>query len=240
MNIPILYEDKDIIIINKPAGLTTHADGKTEEYTVAEWFAENFPASKKVGEPLLLADGTEILRPGIVHRLDKETSGVMLLAKTKPAFEFYKNKFKNREMKKIYHAFLWGELKEDEGKIDRPIGRSNKDFRRYSAQRGARGEVRNALTEYNVIYRGKGYSFVSALPKTGRTHQIRVHFMAINHPIIGDALYAPKYKKDLGFKRVALHAYALNFFDRKEKEITVKAPDPEDFKVAAKKIGLIK
>ena len=240
MKIVVLYEDKDIVVINKPAGLTVHPDGKTKEKTLVDWFAKKYPRSLKVGEPLVLTDGTVIERPGVVHRLDKETSGVLLMAKTQPAFEFYKNKFKNREMRKVYHAFVYGEVKEDEGKIDRPIGRSNKDFRRYSAQRGSRGERRDALTEYNVLFRGKGYSFISAMPRTGRTHQIRVHLMAINHPIVGDALYAPKHKKALGFDRVALHSYALSFEDRNGKEIVVKAPDPEDFKNAAKKIGLIK
>ncbi|MFZ2038952.1 MAG: RluA family pseudouridine synthase [Minisyncoccia bacterium] len=252
MKIPILYEDKDIAIINKPAGLMVHPDGKSKparpndsghsggEKTLVDWVLQKFPATKKVGEPITLTDGTVIIRPGIVHRLDKETSGVMIVAKTKAGFEFYKDKFQNREMKKVYHAFVWGEVKEDDGKINRPIGRSSTDFRLYSAQRGARGEIREALTEYNVLFRGKGYSFVSAMPRTGRTHQIRVHFKAVNHPIIGDALYAPKYRKALGFKRVALHSYAINFIDRQGKEITVKAPDPEDFKIAAKKIGLIK
>ena len=255
MKIPVLYEDKDIVVINKPTGLIVHPDGKKKtrcntgqpkcsetdrEKTLVDWIVKNYPRIKNVGEPLILADGTEIARPGIVHRLDKETSGVLLIAKTQPAFEFYKNKFRNREMKKVYHAFVWGEIKNDDGKIDRAIGRSNKDFRRYSAQRGARGELREAITEYNVLFRGKGYSFISAMPRTGRTHQIRVHLMAINHPIIGDSLYSPKHKKALGFDRVALHSFALGFQDRNGKDIIVKAPDPDDFKIAAKKIGLIK
>ena len=240
MKIPVLYEDKDIIIINKPVGLMVHGDGKTKEKTLVDWILKNYPKTKNVGEPIELPNGDLIPRPGIVHRLDKETSGVLLIAKTQPAFDFYKSKFQNREMKKIYHTFVFGEMKLDEGKIDRPIGRSSKDFRRYSAQRGSRGERREALTEYFVIFKGKRYSFVSALPKTGRTHQIRVHFMAINYPIIGDSLYAPTHKRDLGFKRVALHAYALSFTNRTGEEITVKASDPDDFKVAAKKIGMIK
>lgn len=240
MKIPILYEDKDIVVINKPAGLTVHPDGKNKDKTLVDWVVKQYPKSANVGEPLILKDGTIIKRPGVVHRLDKETSGVLLLAKTQPSFDFYKEKFRNREMRKVYHTFVFGEINEDEGKIDRAIGRSNKDFRRYSAQRGARGELRDALTEYNVLYHGKGYSFVSAMPRTGRTHQIRVHFKAINYPIIGDSLYAPSHKKDLGFKRVALHSFALSFEDRKGKEIVVKAPDPEDFKLAAKKIGLLK
>lgn len=239
MEIPIVYEDKNILIINKPAGLVVHPDGKTEEYTLVDWLLENYPKIKNVGEPLVLSDGTEIPRPGIVHRLDRETSGILLITKNQKAFDFYKNKFKNRDMKKIYHAFVYGEIEEDEGKIDRPIGRSNKDFRRYSAQRGARGEMREALTEYRVLHRGKGFSFVSITLKTGRTHQIRVHFLAINHPVVGDSLYAPKIKKALGFKRVALHSYALSFTDQTGEERVVKAPDPEDFKSAAKKIGLI-
>jgi 23S rRNA pseudouridine1911/1915/1917 synthase len=239
MEIPVLYEDKNIVIVNKPAGLVVHGDGKIDEYTLVDWILEKYPKMKNIGEPLVLADGTEIVRPGIVHRLDRETSGVLLIAKTQKAFDFYKDKFKGRQIKKIYHAFVWGEMKEEEGKINRPIGRSSSDFRRFSAQRGARGEMRDALTEYRVLHRGKGFSFVSITLKTGRTHQIRVHFSAINHPVVSDTLYAPNMKKQLGFKRVALHSYAISFIDQNDKEVTVKAVDPADFKVAAKKIGLI-
>ncbi|MDE1988808.1 MAG: RNA pseudouridine synthase, partial [Patescibacteria group bacterium] len=130
--------------------------------------------------------------------------------------------------------FVYGEMKDDEGIIDRPIGRSKKDFRQWSAQRGARGMMREAITHYKVMARNRGFSFVEAIPKTGRTHQIRVHFKAINHPIVSDSLYAPKKEKALGFERLALHAYSIEFNSLDEKKIKVEAPYPEDFKKALK------
>ena len=255
MNPSILYEDKDILAINKPAGLVVHSDGrstslttsKTTEPTLVDWLIKKYPETrpvrdregsqrefisngiKDVGELGRNSEGEEILRSGIVHRLDRETSGVMLIAKTQKAFDILKKQFQNREVKKIYHAFVWGSVKADEGTVDRPIGRSSKDFRMWSAQRGARGEMREAVTEYKVLKRLDDYSFVEISPKTGRTHQIRVHFKAINYPLVADKLYAPKKENTLGFKRLALHSYQITFKDVAGESRTVVAPYPEDF-----------
>lgn len=228
----ILYEDEDIIAINKPAGLVVHSDGKTAEPNLVEWLLSKFPEIKDVGEPGKDSNGKEVLRSGIVHRLDRGTSGVMLVAKTQEAFECLKKQFQAHEIKKTYEAFVFGEIKQDEGTIDRPIGRSSKDFRMWSAQRGARGEMREARTEYKVLVRGGGYSFIEAYPKTGRTHQIRVHFKAISYPLVGDALYAPNRENTLGFSRLALHSREVAFKDTKGESHTVVAPEPEDFMVA--------
>ncbi|MFA6552682.1 MAG: RluA family pseudouridine synthase, partial [Candidatus Paceibacterota bacterium] len=175
-----------------------------------------------------------ILRPGIVHRLDRETSGVIVVAKNQKAFEFLKEQFQNRKIQKTYLAFVYGELKKDEDKIDRPIGRSKNDFRKWSAQRGTRGELREAVTEYKVLERGNGYSYVEVMPKTGRTHQIRVHFKAINYPIVCDSLYASNMPEALGFKRLALHSRSLEFELKDGKKIKIEAPLPADFKKAEK------
>jgi len=236
MNPIILYEDNDILAINKPAGMVVHFDGKTNERNLTDWVLENYPEAKEVGEPSRDIKGNIILRPGIVHRLDKDTSGVMLVAKTQKAFEFLKQQFQEHTINKIYHAFVLGEVKNDSDVIDRPIGRSNKDFRMWSAQRGARGELRDAITEYTVLKRTKDWSFVEARPKTGRTHQIRVHFKAIHHPIVADPLYAPKGSEILGFKRLALHAYSIEFalLDGTMKQVT--APYPEDFVLITTKL----
>lgn len=232
MRIDILYEDKDMVAINKPTGLVIHSDGKTKEKTLVDWilqkYLHEYPKIKEVGEPLKI-ETRIIYRPGIVHRLDRETSGVMLIAKTQKAFENLKKQFQEHEIKKIYHAFVYGEIKDNKGTIDRPIGRSNKDFRMWSAQRGARGELREAITDYEVVSRGHGYSFVSVFPKTGRTHQIRVHFKAINYPLVADSLYAPNRENILGFTRLALHSYEVVFKDLKDIVHIVKAPHPEDF-----------
>ena len=236
--ITVLYEDSDVIVINKPAGLVVHSDGKRKESTLTDWIDKNYPESKGVGEPLTLSNSDVIERSGIVHRIDRETSGVMLIAKNQPAFLYFKKQFQDRLVSKIYHTFVYGEMKDDDGVIDRPIGRSRKDFRQWSAQRGARGAMREAVTHYRVLARSGGFSFVEVIPKTGRTHQIRVHFKAVNHPIVSDSLYAPKKEKALGFERLALHSYSIEFNSMKGKKIKATAPYPEDFEKAIKIINV--
>ena len=255
----ILYEDENTIAVNKPAGLVVHPSsraeahygassdglgrtlqskvlGKTTEPTLVDWILQKFetayPGIRNVGEPGKSATGEIIYRPGVVHRLDRETSGVMLVAKTEKGFQNLKKQFQDHEIQKVYQAFVFGEIKQDKGMINRPIGRSASDFRKWSAQRGARGEMREALTEYEVMRRGHGYSFVSMMPKTGRTHQIRVHFKAINYPLVADSLYAPDKENSLGFKRLALHSHKITFTDTSGKSHTVTAPYPDDFKQA--------
>ena len=230
--VKILFEDEDVLVINKPVGLVVHADGKTEEPNLCDWILKNYPKLEDVGEPLVLKEGTEIKRPGIVHRLDRETSGVLIIAKNQKSFLFLKEQFKNRKIKKIYNSFVWGEMKEEEGEINRPIGRSRKDFRLWSAQRGTRGKLREAITEYKVLKKNKDFSFLEINLKTGRTHQIRVHMKAVNHPVVGDKLYAPKRDFALGFERVALHAFSVSFVLPKGNEIEVKAQLSDDFQKA--------
>ena len=234
----ILYEDKDILAINKPAGLVVHSDGKTKEVTLADWVLKKYPKTKEVGEPGKTSTGETVFRPGIVHRLDRETSGVILVAKTQKAFESLKKQFQNHKVKKIYHAFVMREMKKPHGTVDRPIGRSSKDFRMWSAQRGARGEMREAITDYKVLSKSNGYSFVEISPKTGRTHQIRVHFKAINYPLVADSLYAPSKENSLGFKRLALHSYQVTFTDMKGVSHTVTAPYPRDFSKAVSSLQI--
>lgn len=212
MNLPIIYEDADIIVIDKPSGVMTHGDGRNEEETVSDWFAASYPQSAGVGETQRLSDGTELARPGIVHRLDRETSGVLVLAKTPAAHAFLKSSFQNREAKKTYLAFVHGVPKEKKGTIDFDIGRSRKDFRLRSAQPKAKGTLREALTRYEVVAAdatGK-HALMKVMPETGRTHQIRVHLKAIHHPIVGDSLYASGRPADLGFSRLGLHAHVLD------------------------------
>ncbi len=243
-NIKILFEDKDVLVINKPIGLVVHFDGKTVEPNLCDWILENYPELEKVGEPLVLKAPTlkvgvpitefvgKIKRPGIVHRLDRETSGVLIIAKTQESFLNLKQQFKKREIRKIYKAFVWGVIKEEEGEIKRPIGRSKKDFRLWSAQRGVRGKVRDAITEYKVLQKNNEFSFLEINLKTGRTHQIRVHMKAINHPVVGDKLYAPKRDSALGFERVALHAFSVEFILLSGEKVKVEASLPNDFQKA--------
>lgn len=272
MKIPILYEDDDVVAVNKPAGLVVHSDGKTEEPTLVDWVLKKYPKIKGVGEAprgdlrstiydlgvdkkaegpslhksyIINHTSAVIPRPGIVHRLDRETSGVLVIAKNQSAFLFLKKQFQEREMEKTYRTFVYGEMNPprggDSGIIDRPIARSTGDFRKWTAERGKRGEERDAVTEYKVLGRipaaaphggGDGFSFLDVRPKTGRTHQIRVHLKAISHPVVCDKLYAPKRECALGFSRLALHAFSLKFKLPSGKDITVEAPYPEDFKKA--------
>lgn len=216
-----------------------HGDGRSTEPTLVDWLLAHYPDIKDVGEPpiKLTANSlqlTAIHRPGVVHRLDKGTSGAMVVAKNQESFEFLKKQFQARTVEKNYHAIVWGNIKEDSGVIDKAIGRSKKDFRRWSCLKDAGGEMREALTEFKVLGRADDFTFIEARPKTGRTHQIRVHMKAINHPLLGDELYAPGRESALGFSRQALHAHSITFVGMDGKGISVTAPYSEDFEMAVK------
>lgn len=232
----IIYENSDFLVINKPSGLVVHSDGKTTEKTLVDWIEENYPEIRGVGEPLVIENKNQeivIDRPGIVHRLDRETSGLLIIAKNQETFEYFKSAFKNRTIHKTYHTFVFGHVKLDEGTIDAPIARSKSDFRKWSAQRGARGQERPAVTNYNVIKRfdenQEKFTFLEVMPETGRTHQIRVHMKYMNNPIVGDQLYGGKNWKGLHFNRVALHSRKLTFTAPNGEEMTFEAPYPDDF-----------
>ena len=239
----VIFENDDVVAINKPAGLLVHEDGKNSEPTVVEWFLKTYPESKGVGEPRVSTDGTEIERSGVVHRLDKDTSGIMLLARTQAAFDHLKVQFKDRRVKKYYRALVYGRMNERWGRIDRPIGRSSKDFRLRSAQRGAKGTVRDAVTDWECLgngeYEGEPFAYVNLRPKTGRMHQLRVHLKAIDRPIVSDPLYAGKKQEqsnNLGMERLALHAHELQLLLPDGTDERFIAPLPDDFTIAADKI----
>ena len=232
----VVYENEEVVVLNKPAGLIVHPDGYEKGPSVSDWVREQYPETRTVGESFQLRTGEVIERPGIVHRLDRDTSGALLVARTPEAFAHLKRQFQERAVKKVYHAFVYGEMKQKDGRIDRPIGKSAKNFRLRSAQRGARGTLREAVTEYSVQMIMPDVSFVEIRPHTGRTHQIRVHFKAINHPVVCDPLYAPKREALLGFSRLALHAHGLTFRMISGEERTVEAPYPHDFRVAVDRV----
>lgn len=234
MDPKIIYEDEYILALDKPSGLLSHTDGRTEEKTLADWVKENRPELEDVGEEQVLQNGEKIKRPGIVHRLDRDTSGVILVAKTQESFLFIKDQFKNRKVEKTYRAFVWGSFNTEnmEGVINKPIGRSSSDFRRWSAEFGAKGELREAVTEYKVLKQNSDFAYIELKPKTGRTHQIRVHMKAIGHPVISDKLYAPNKESALGFQRLALHALSINLSLPNTSSIKIESELPEDFKKA--------
>ncbi len=244
MSIQILFENKHLLIINKPAGLVVHGDGKTDEPTVVDWILEHYPEIEGVGENMFVKgkDGKdiELNRPGIVHRIDRDTSGCLVVAKTQESFLHLKQQFKDRLISKTYHALVYGKPKNESGSIDAPIGRSNKDFRMKQAGEHARGKLREAQTTYETLQvfedRHKKnkqglfekYALLACSPKTGRTHQIRVHLKFINHPIVADSLYRGKRKECLGLTRTALHAYSITFHDLSGNNIAVSCDLPSD------------
>jgi len=244
MKIPILFENNNLLAINKPSGLVVHGDGKTDEPTVVDWILENYPQVNGVGENMFINykdQELELSRPGIVHRIDRDTSGILVISKTQESFDYLKELFKNKKIKKTYQALVYGHIKNDVGIIDQPIGRNTKDFRMKMAGDHARGKLREAQTEYRVIERytdldskkdvqgqHQKYTLVQCQPKTGRTHQIRVHLKWLNHPIVADSLYRGKRKEVLGMSRTALHAYVISFIDSDENDVSVTCDMPED------------
>ena len=226
-NLTVLYEDANIVAVNKPAGLITHADGRTKEETAEDWFKERY----KVQNAILPAQS------GYVHRLDRDTSGVLVFAKNAMAYEFLRKAFHDRDVQKTYLALVYGVLKEKNGVIDFDIGRSRKDFRLRSAQPKAKGRLRDALTRYEVVGEAEGYSLLKMSPETGRTHQIRVHLKAIHHPIVGDKLYGPALPPKGaplagGISRLGLHAYSLDLPLPSGGRALITAPVPSDLATA--------
>lgn len=213
----IIFEDEEILVLDKPAGLQVIPDRHAERETVEGWLKNNYQ------------------QYFIVHRIDRETSGVLVVAKTQHAFEFLKEQFKNREVQKTYRAFLYGQLKDERGIIDKPIGSARGGLGPRSA-RVPYGTTRDAVTVYRRIQNGEDFAYVEVFPKTGRTHQIRVHFAAIQHPIVADTMYAPGRTSILGFKRLALHALSLSFTHPSGKKMIFEAPLPPDFVAAEGKL----
>lgn len=236
--ISILYEDDQLLAVNKPMGLMVHADGRSDELTLVDWVREDRPDIVGVGEEMTLQNGTVIDRPGVVHRLDRDTSGVLVLAKTQNAFIHLKTQFQNRETQKLYHAFVWGEMQEQTGTVDKPIGRSRKDFRLWSATQSAGGKMREAITRWTLLGKKDGFSYLALEPKTGRTHQIRVHLKAVGHPVVCDMRYAPNKECALDFERLALHAQALTMTHPDGTHLEIEAPFPEDFERARTAFGV--
>lgn len=223
LSIPILFENKDFIIINKPAGIQTHPSATETSTTVVNWLIANFPEISSIGE--------DPLRPGIVHRLDKNTSGLLIIAKTQATFQELKMLFQHRKIAKTYLALVYGHIQPQEGIIDKPIARSRTLAKQATGDKHTRGTLRPARTEYTVITRYSDFDMIEAHPKTGRTHQIRVHLASIGHPIAGDSLYTPKSIKrgDFPFfKRHLLHASRLQFELFGEK-YSFESPLPQDF-----------
>ena len=198
LQLDILHADEHLIIVNKPPGLTVHPGAGRWGGTLAGGLLARFPEVADIGPQE---------RPGIVHRLDKDTSGVMVIARRPEAYSRLQRMFKNREVRKTYLGLVWGKLAQKEGRIAWAIGRSTKDGQRFTV-RGRK--PREALTLYKVLKEYKDFSLLEIRPVTGRTHQIRVHFAASGHPLAGDPRYGHRRPK-ASIPRLFLHAHKLAF-----------------------------
>jgi 23S rRNA pseudouridine1911/1915/1917 synthase len=240
--IKIIAETPDYLMVYKPVGVMVHADihNPDNKETLCMQLLEKYPELEGVGEPMILDDATTIQRPGIIHRLDKDTSGVMIIARTKEMHKNLKTQFKNKRIQKRYHTIVYGHFKVERGIIDRPIGRSRADFRRWTAEGGARGMMRDAQTQYRVMKQGyigdEKVSLIEVFPKTGRTHQIRVHMRAVGHAIVCDSLYAEGRVCLEGSERMMLHAKAIRFHNAIGELVQYEAEYPADFEKVEKAI----
>lgn len=214
----ILYEDEDLAVIYKPAGIVVHPAPGHKEGTLVHGLLLKLKNLSGIGGKL---------RPGIVHRLDKDTSGLMLVAKNDLTHQALVEAFKNRKIQKTYLALLYEKIFPAKGRIEKPIGRHPKFRKKMAVVK----EGKPAFTEYEVLKYLKRASLVSAKPITGRTHQLRVHFSFLGHPILGDPLYGglkPNLPKP---KRVMLHAWKISFFHPGlKKDLFFEREPPEDFK----------
>jgi len=226
IKLDIIYSDENIIVINKPAGIQVHPDSNEKENTIVNGLIAKFPEVESVHDETL----GSYLRPGIVHRLDKETSGVMVMARNLKAFEELKKLFQDRKVRKKYWAIVYGRLKNRRGIITKPIARAGNYRKQVIAGSKTKTKIRGAVTDYKVLKDFGSYSLLEVSPKTGRMHQIRIHLFSIGHPIVGDKIYRLKNLKDtLPAERQMLHASEINFrlFNDNYK---FHAKPPQDFK----------
>ena len=225
MALDIAYEDADVVVINKPKGLVVHPAAGHQDDTLVNGLLY------ALGEDLSGINGE--LRPGIVHRIDKDTSGLLAVAKNDYAHTWLASQLKDHSMYRVYDAILCGNLKEDSGTVNAPIGRHPSDRKKMCVT--ARNS-KEAVTHWEVVRRYRGYTHVRCRLETGRTHQIRVHMAHIGHPILGDVVYGHK-KPELGQDSQCLHAGTLCFtHPRDGRPVMVMAPLPEYFTKVLEKL----
>lgn len=220
----VIYEDDDIIVINKAKGMVVHPANGNPDGTLVN-------AVMNICKDSLSGIGGEI-RPGIVHRLDKDTSGLIIVAKNDKAHINLSEQIKNREITKKYVALVRGVIKENHATIDMPIGRSSKDRKKMAVRK----DGKNAVTHFEVLKRYNGYTLLDIKIDTGRTHQIRVHLAEIGYPVVGDEVYSNG-KNPFGVKGQMLHAKSLEFkHPITGKNMKLEAPIPEYFEEVLKKL----
>ena len=222
--VEVVYEDNDIIVVNKPKGMVVHPANGNPDGTLVN-------AIMAMCKDSLSGIGGE-LRPGIVHRIDKDTSGLLIVAKNDKAHIEMSNQIKNHEVKKIYIALVRGIVGEDEATIDMPIGRSTKDRKKMAVVKNGK----EAVTHFKVLKRYDKYTLLEVKIDTGRTHQIRVHMAEIGHPVVGDMVYSNG-KNDFGVEGQMLHAKSLDFrHPITGKQMHLEAELPKYFKNVIEKL----
>jgi 23S rRNA pseudouridine1911/1915/1917 synthase len=229
IELDVLYEDADVLAVNKPSGMTVHAGAGNSSGTLV---------NALLGRGQALSQGGDALRPGIVHRLDKGTSGIILVAKNDSSHAKLSDSFRQRKVKKTYLALLQGRLKEENGRIELAIMRDPKNRTRMTARRSiVLGKAREARTDWRTLARIDNTTLVEVQLHTGRTHQIRVHFSALRHPVVGDTLYGGAPQLQIGKRnfpapdRNFLHAAKLGFAQpRTGAWIELQAPLPQDLR----------
>ena len=220
----ILYQDSDIVVVNKPCGMVVHPAAGNEDRTLVNALLYHVHDLSGIGGEM---------RPGIVHRLDKDTSGLILIAKNDKAHAALSDQFKERSMEKHYHAVAFGNFSEDHGLIDAPISRHPVDRKKMAIVPNGKP----SQTEWTVISRLKSATYLDVHLLTGRTHQIRVHMHSIGHPLLGDRIYAPNIKTSVHVPRLMLHAHTLSFTHPVSGErMTLSAPLPEKFLTTLEKL----
>jgi len=228
--IKIIDDNKDYMVIEKPSGLLVHPTDKIETNTLIDWVISKYPEVRNIGE--------DPRRAAIVHRLDKEVSGLMVIPKTQEAFDYFKKLFKVRQIEKKYIALVYGEVQSDTSEINFPIGRSKDTQGLFAATPVESGIGKPAKTVFTVKTRYKNFTLLEVEIMTGRTHQIRVHMKALGHPIVGDELYVIRgLRKKLDAGRIFLHAASLNFLDLHGKEKKYESKLPDELKAILKKIN---
>ncbi len=226
--IGVIHEERDFLVLDKPAGVSVHRGASMVGETVTDWLLRTYPEVKTVG------DDPE-MRPGIVHRLDKDTSGVLIVARNQPAFEALKRLFQRRQVEKIYLALVLGVPSERSGAIETPIGR----LARHPTKRGVGAKLRGAraaITRYRVLERFDGYALLRVRPHTGRMHQIRVHLKSIGHPVAGDRVYGGMKASLLGLDRQFLHASSLEFSYPEGRRLRFESPLPPELNAVLKEL----
>ncbi|MBI2065319.1 MAG: RluA family pseudouridine synthase [Candidatus Yanofskybacteria bacterium] len=223
--IKIVYEDNNIVVINKPSGLITHQKNLDDtQPSVVDWVIEKYPKLKNVGEPFI-ASGKEVPRAGIVHRLDKDTSGLLIITKNETAFEYMKKQFQEHAVHKYYFALVFGRPENNSGTINEPLGRIG--MKRTTKISGKKMiDSKASVTQYKTLKSFAKFTLLDVAPQTGRTHQIRVHLKSIGCPIAGDTIYAPKgWQQPKGLNRLFLHAHKLQFIAPSSAKASAGKPD---------------